>query len=180
MRLTLAGYSVAVGEKSGNPLYFAGAPRFEHKGQVVLFRDTGTKWNATQNVSGDQVGNCLENLFFKYHFLICFLHSEQKGCNTLSMCIWICHCFFVVLLELLSRLLSRIYAVSERRYFFVCQTSAGRERHIIYCVVAGWNQTTSFHLHHLVLLVEETVRKWHLFMQAFQKRLREIPFFEKY
>ncbi|XP_040043368.2 integrin alpha-M [Gasterosteus aculeatus] len=51
------GYSVAVGEKSGNPLYFAGAPRFEHKGQVVLFRDTGTKWNATQNVSGDQIGS---------------------------------------------------------------------------------------------------------------------------
>ncbi|KAM8878943.1 integrin alpha-L [Spinachia spinachia] len=51
------GYSVAVGEKSGAALYFAGAPRFEHKGQVVLFREKGKKWIATQNVSGHQIGS---------------------------------------------------------------------------------------------------------------------------
>ncbi|XP_037328342.2 integrin alpha-D [Pungitius pungitius] len=51
------GYSVAVGEKNGAALYFAGAPRFQHKGQVVLFSYNNKNWTATQNVHGDQIGS---------------------------------------------------------------------------------------------------------------------------
>ncbi|XP_037617269.1 integrin alpha-D isoform X1 [Sebastes umbrosus] len=51
------GYSVSVGEKNNNPLYFTGAPRFEHKGQVVLFRSDFKNWTAAQRINGDQIGS---------------------------------------------------------------------------------------------------------------------------
>ncbi|KAA8594504.1 hypothetical protein FQN60_011639 [Etheostoma spectabile] len=49
------GYSTAVGEKDHAPLYFTGAPRFEHIGQVVLFTHDGTNWTTTQRINGEQV-----------------------------------------------------------------------------------------------------------------------------
>ncbi|XP_074544283.1 integrin alpha-L [Halichoeres trimaculatus] len=51
------GYSVSVGEKNKAPLYFSGAPRFEHIGQVVLFTKSGQKWTAAQRINGDQFGS---------------------------------------------------------------------------------------------------------------------------
>lgn len=59
LTVAVAGYSVSVGQKNDAPLYFAGAPRFEHRGQVVLFRYNGD-WIPAQRLDGDQVGNCLE------------------------------------------------------------------------------------------------------------------------
>ena len=61
--VSLAGYSVAVGQRNSAPLYFTGAPRFEHTGQVVLFKHNGMDWTAAQRINGDQVGNCLEKVF---------------------------------------------------------------------------------------------------------------------
>lgn len=52
----LAGYSVSVGQVNGVPLYFTGAPRFEHVGQIVVFTHTGNNWNVTQRINGEQVG----------------------------------------------------------------------------------------------------------------------------
>ncbi|KAF3851882.1 hypothetical protein F7725_005237 [Dissostichus mawsoni] len=49
------GYSISVGKKNNAPIYFAGAPRFNHKGQVVLFRHEGKNWTASQRVNGEQV-----------------------------------------------------------------------------------------------------------------------------
>ena len=57
-----AGYSVAVGEKNNVPLYFTGAPRYEYKGQVVLFQKEGNNWKVARRVNGSQVGNCLEEI----------------------------------------------------------------------------------------------------------------------
>ncbi|XP_044044756.1 integrin alpha-D [Siniperca chuatsi] len=51
------GYSVSVGEKNKAPLYFTGAPRFEHMGQVILFRQNGKIWTAAQRLNGDQIGS---------------------------------------------------------------------------------------------------------------------------
>ncbi|XP_071359889.1 integrin alpha-M [Trachinotus anak] len=51
------GYSVSVGDKNNAPLYFTGAPRFEHKGQVILFKHNGTDWVAAQRLDGEQVGS---------------------------------------------------------------------------------------------------------------------------
>uniref|UniRef100_A0A8C6MJH4 Integrin alpha-L-like n=1 Tax=Nothobranchius furzeri TaxID=105023 RepID=A0A8C6MJH4_NOTFU len=56
------GYSLSVGEKSGVPLYFAGAPRFDHMGQVVVFRKDDKKWSTAQRIQEDQVGNSLSLL----------------------------------------------------------------------------------------------------------------------
>lgn len=53
---TVSGYSVSAGEKKNNPLYFSGAPRFEHTGQVVLFTRNDKKWTPAQRLNGDQVG----------------------------------------------------------------------------------------------------------------------------
>ena len=60
MNNSVPGYSTSVGEKNKAPLYFTGAPRFEHKGQVVLFRNEGKNWIPVQRIDGEQVGNCLE------------------------------------------------------------------------------------------------------------------------
>ncbi|KAF7225371.1 integrin alpha-L isoform X1 [Nothobranchius furzeri] len=51
------GYSLSVGEKSGVPLYFAGAPRFDHMGQVVVFRKDDKKWSTAQRIQEDQIGS---------------------------------------------------------------------------------------------------------------------------
>uniref|UniRef100_A0A3Q3MM12 Integrin alpha-L-like n=1 Tax=Labrus bergylta TaxID=56723 RepID=A0A3Q3MM12_9LABR len=51
------GYSVSVGQRSNAPLYFTGAPRFLHIGQVVLFQHNGKKWDAAQRVLGDKFGS---------------------------------------------------------------------------------------------------------------------------
>uniref|UniRef100_A0A1A7WS47 Integrin, alpha L (Antigen CD11A (p180), lymphocyte function-associated antigen 1, alpha polypeptide) n=2 Tax=Iconisemion striatum TaxID=60296 RepID=A0A1A7WS47_9TELE len=51
------GYSLSVGEKSGVPLYFAGAPRFDHMGQVVVFRQDDKKWSTAQRINENQIGS---------------------------------------------------------------------------------------------------------------------------
>ncbi|XP_061882703.1 integrin alpha-D isoform X1 [Entelurus aequoreus] len=51
------GYSVSVGQINNAPLYFTGAPRFQHTGQVLLFRRDGSSWNASQRINGDQIGS---------------------------------------------------------------------------------------------------------------------------
>ncbi|XP_069024357.1 integrin alpha-X-like [Embiotoca jacksoni] len=51
------GYSVSVGERNGVGLYFAGAPRFNHTGKVVLFRHEGKNWTAADGINGNQIGS---------------------------------------------------------------------------------------------------------------------------
>ncbi|XP_073333208.1 integrin alpha-L-like [Pagrus major] len=51
------GYSTSVGEKNEALLYFTGAPRFEHIGQVVLFRHDGKSWTTAQRINGEQIGS---------------------------------------------------------------------------------------------------------------------------
>ncbi|XP_037115955.1 integrin alpha-D isoform X1 [Syngnathus acus] len=51
------GYSVSVGQVNGVPLYFTGAPRFEHVGQIVLFARNGNSWNVSQRINGEQIGS---------------------------------------------------------------------------------------------------------------------------
>lgn len=56
MPVIVAGYSLSVGKRDNTPIYFTGAPRFKHLGQVVLFRHDGREWKTVQRVNGDQVG----------------------------------------------------------------------------------------------------------------------------
>ncbi|XP_060931013.1 integrin alpha-M-like [Limanda limanda] len=51
------GYSISVGKRDNASLYFAGAPRFEHTGQVLLFRRDGGNWTAAQSLNGTQIGS---------------------------------------------------------------------------------------------------------------------------
>ncbi|KAG7486286.1 hypothetical protein JOB18_028599 [Solea senegalensis] len=51
------GYSISVGQMANTPLYFTGAPRFRHTGQVVLFKRDGTEWTVAQRLDGDQIGS---------------------------------------------------------------------------------------------------------------------------
>ncbi|XP_077427955.1 integrin alpha-M [Vanacampus margaritifer] len=51
------GYAVSVGEMNGVPLYFTGAPRFEHVGQIVFFTRKGNSWNVAQRINGEQIGS---------------------------------------------------------------------------------------------------------------------------
>ena len=57
-----AGYSVSVGERNNVPLYFTGAPRYNHTGQVILFKHDGKNWTVAHRKNGNQVGNGLENV----------------------------------------------------------------------------------------------------------------------
>uniref|UniRef100_A0A4W6DAR3 VWFA domain-containing protein n=1 Tax=Lates calcarifer TaxID=8187 RepID=A0A4W6DAR3_LATCA len=51
------GYSVSVGEMKEAPLYFTGAPRFNHTGQVVLFKQQDKSWTVAQKLNGHQIGS---------------------------------------------------------------------------------------------------------------------------
>uniref|UniRef100_A0A669CPS3 Integrin alpha-L n=1 Tax=Oreochromis niloticus TaxID=8128 RepID=A0A669CPS3_ORENI len=51
------GYSVSVGQRAGVSLYFTGAPRFQHTGQVVLFKQNSNNWTTEQRITGDQIGS---------------------------------------------------------------------------------------------------------------------------
>ncbi|PWA29303.1 hypothetical protein CCH79_00014040, partial [Gambusia affinis] len=51
------GYSLSVGERNGISLYFTGAPRFNHMGQVVVFRRDEDKWQIVQKITVDQIGS---------------------------------------------------------------------------------------------------------------------------
>ncbi|XP_045547214.1 integrin alpha-L isoform X1 [Salmo salar] len=51
------GYSVAVGKKNENLLYFTGAPRSEHMGQILLFNKVNNNWTVAQRLSGEQMGS---------------------------------------------------------------------------------------------------------------------------
>lgn len=74
--LHLAGYAVSVGERNNAVVYFAGAPRSGHVGQVVLFRNGVMNWTVAQRISGNQVSHSallsmnyklLLNVPLKYH-----------------------------------------------------------------------------------------------------------------
>ncbi|CAK6975744.1 integrin alpha-D [Scomber scombrus] len=51
------GYSVAVGERDNTTLYFTGAPRFDYKGQVVVFKHNGSNWITSKRINGEQIGS---------------------------------------------------------------------------------------------------------------------------
>ncbi|KAF7666949.1 hypothetical protein LDENG_00083350 [Lucifuga dentata] len=51
------GYSVSVGEKNNATLYFTGAPRFNHIGQVVVFARDSTTWIAAERINEEQIGS---------------------------------------------------------------------------------------------------------------------------
>ncbi|XP_031419943.1 integrin alpha-M-like [Clupea harengus] len=51
------GYSVAVGKKNGIPLYFTGAPRYKHRGQVIVFSRTTGNWTVIQRLDNEQIGS---------------------------------------------------------------------------------------------------------------------------
>ncbi|XP_043969198.1 integrin alpha-D [Gambusia affinis] len=51
------GYSLSVGERNGTSLYFTGAPRFNHMGQVVVFQRDEDKWPIVQKITVDQIGS---------------------------------------------------------------------------------------------------------------------------
>ncbi|XP_014849188.1 PREDICTED: integrin alpha-L-like [Poecilia mexicana] len=51
------GYSLSVGERNGTSLYFTGAPRFNHMGEVVVFRRDEDKWPIVQRLTVDQIGS---------------------------------------------------------------------------------------------------------------------------
>ncbi|XP_062391600.1 integrin alpha-L-like [Sardina pilchardus] len=51
------GYSVSVGKNNGVPLFFTGAPRYKHRGQVIVFSKTGDNRNVTQRVDSEKLGS---------------------------------------------------------------------------------------------------------------------------
>ncbi|KAM4595822.1 integrin alpha-L-like [Fundulus diaphanus] len=51
------GYSLSVGERNGKPLYFTGAPRFNHMGQVIVFQPDDDDWKPVQRITEDQIGS---------------------------------------------------------------------------------------------------------------------------
>uniref|UniRef100_A0A4W5P3D4 Zmp:0000001082 n=1 Tax=Hucho hucho TaxID=62062 RepID=A0A4W5P3D4_9TELE len=51
------GYSVAVGKKKENLLYFTGAPRSEHMGRILLFNKVNNNWTVAQRLPGEQMGS---------------------------------------------------------------------------------------------------------------------------
>jgi hypothetical protein len=67
---------VAAGEKDSVSLYFTGAPRYKHTGEVVVFRKTDNTWNVLQRVTGEQVGP---------HFLIIIYTARIINVNGLHL-----------------------------------------------------------------------------------------------
>ncbi|KAM9792574.1 integrin alpha-M [Neosynchiropus ocellatus] len=51
------GYSMAVGERNQVSLYFTGAPRYQHVGQVVLFKKEAKNSTVVQKINGDRIGS---------------------------------------------------------------------------------------------------------------------------
>ncbi|XP_063059284.1 integrin alpha-L-like [Engraulis encrasicolus] len=51
------GYTVAVGKKNGIAMYFAGAPRYKHKGQVIVFSQVESNWSVIQRLESEQIGS---------------------------------------------------------------------------------------------------------------------------
>lgn len=57
MQDSYMGYSVSAGKKNTTALYFTGAPKYNHIGQVVLFTSTGGEWILVQRINGEQHGS---------------------------------------------------------------------------------------------------------------------------
>lgn len=55
---------MAAGTKNNNKVYFSGAPRFRHKGQVVVFYKGNTNWIVKYREVGQQVSIIINILFF--------------------------------------------------------------------------------------------------------------------
>ncbi|MGH0145578.1 UNVERIFIED_CONTAM: hypothetical protein FKN15_018671 [Acipenser sinensis] len=51
------GYSVAAGRTGQGVLYFLGAPRYRHKGKVIVFQKRNSNWVETQHIQGEQIGS---------------------------------------------------------------------------------------------------------------------------
>ncbi|XP_067115632.1 integrin alpha-L-like [Osmerus mordax] len=52
------GYALTVAKKNDHLLYLTGAPRFEHKGQILLFtKDENNNWTVTTKEYGEQIGS---------------------------------------------------------------------------------------------------------------------------
>ncbi|KAM9857426.1 integrin alpha-L [Aulostomus maculatus] len=51
------GYSVSVGKMNNTALYFTGAPRYEHRGQVVVFSHDSNNLSVVQRLDGAQIGS---------------------------------------------------------------------------------------------------------------------------
>ncbi|XP_064411246.1 integrin alpha-D-like [Latimeria chalumnae] len=59
MRDAYLGYSVKLAKYGGESLYIGGAPRFQHKGKVIVFKQNSTdqKWQTLQEIPGNQIGS---------------------------------------------------------------------------------------------------------------------------
>ncbi|XP_053711012.1 integrin alpha-M-like isoform X2 [Synchiropus splendidus] len=51
------GYSIAVAEKNEVRLYFTGAPRFKHVGQIVIFKKEAKNSTVVQKINGERIGS---------------------------------------------------------------------------------------------------------------------------
>ncbi|XP_046899597.1 integrin alpha-D isoform X2 [Hypomesus transpacificus] len=52
------GYALTVAKKNDHRLYLTGAPRFKHKGQILLFtKDENNNWKVTTKEYGEQIGS---------------------------------------------------------------------------------------------------------------------------
>ncbi|XP_058870568.1 integrin alpha-D-like isoform X2 [Acipenser ruthenus] len=57
MKTSYLGYSVAAGRTGQGVLYFLGAPRYRHKGKVIVFQKRNSNWVETQHIQGEQIGS---------------------------------------------------------------------------------------------------------------------------
>ncbi|XP_041094228.1 integrin alpha-X-like isoform X2 [Polyodon spathula] len=57
MKTSYLGYSMAAGRTGQEVLYFLGAPRYRHKGKVIVFQKRDSNWGETQHIQGEQIGS---------------------------------------------------------------------------------------------------------------------------
>ncbi|XP_059810108.1 integrin alpha-X-like [Hypanus sabinus] len=51
------GYSVQLATRAAKTYYIAGAPRYQHRGEVVIFRNESALWQVSQHIPGEQIGS---------------------------------------------------------------------------------------------------------------------------
>uniref|UniRef100_A0A667Y0X9 VWFA domain-containing protein n=1 Tax=Myripristis murdjan TaxID=586833 RepID=A0A667Y0X9_9TELE len=52
-----AGYSISTGEWNNISLYFTGAPRYNHTGEVIFFSQADKNWTTEERLNGEQIGS---------------------------------------------------------------------------------------------------------------------------
>lgn len=86
----LLGYTVNSATVPGDVLYIAGQPRYNHTGQVVIYRMEGDGIKVLQTLSGEQVHleNVVLNSFFHSlnTFTVCRCKLFQKALSLYSVC----------------------------------------------------------------------------------------------